>query len=86
MMANHNPFHECRNPQEEQKERCRGLEARLHVHERRHSAELGRWRAEADRADELAGKIGSAENERDAAIKRYSKEHVLIRGHTIRMS
>lgn len=35
------------------------------------SAELGRWRAEADRADELAGRIGAAEDERDAAIKRW---------------
>lgn len=63
-------FRERPNPQAELTEKCRGLEARLHVHERRHSAELGRWRAEADRADELAGKIGTAENERDVAVKK----------------
>lgn len=57
-------------PQAEQKERCRGLEARLHVNERRLSAELGRWRAEADRSDVLAGRIGAAEAEREAAVKR----------------
>lgn len=60
--------------QAEQKELSRGLQARIHVHERRMSAELGRWQAEADRADALAGRIGAAENERDAAIKRLRGE------------
>lgn len=54
----------------EQKEKCRGLEARLRVHERRLSAEVGRWKEEADRADEMSGRIGAAESERDAAVKR----------------
>lgn len=58
------------NTQAEQKERCRGLEARLHVHERRLSAELGRWKKEANRADEMSGKIGAAESERDAVVAR----------------
>lgn len=56
--------------QAEQKEKCRDLEARLRVHERRLSAEVGRWKEEADRADEMSGRIGSAESERDAAVKR----------------
>ncbi|CAN0536760.1 unnamed protein product, partial [Ectocarpus sp. 12 AP-2014] len=46
--------------QEEEKEKTRGLEARVRVHERRLSAEVGRWKEEADRADEMSGKIGAA--------------------------
>ncbi|CAM9339472.1 unnamed protein product [Ectocarpus fasciculatus] len=59
--------------QEEQKEKTRGLEARVHVHERRLSAEVGRWKEEADRADEMSGKIGAAESERDAAVRRQEE-------------
>lgn len=55
----------------EQKERCRALEARLHVHERRLSAELRRWKEEADRADKMSGRIKAAERERDRAVIRY---------------
>lgn len=60
----------CCTEQEEQKEKTRGLEARVRVHERRLSAEVGRWKEEADRADEMSGKIGAAESERDAAVTR----------------
>lgn len=63
--------------QAEQKEKCRELEARLRVHERRLAAEVGRWKEEADRADEMSGRIGAAESGRDAAIKRY----VRVRRH-----
>lgn len=59
--------------QAQQKEKGRELEARLRVHERRLAAELGRWKEEADRADEMSGKIGAAESRRDAAVKRYVK-------------
>ncbi|CAN0302491.1 unnamed protein product [Ectocarpus sp. 12 AP-2014] len=59
--------------QEEQKEKTRGLEARVRVHERRLSAEVGRWKEEADRADEMSGKIGAAESERDAAVTRQEE-------------
>lgn len=62
---------DARRAQEEQKDRCRTLEARLHVHERRLAAEIGRWKEEADRADEMAGKIGAAESKRDDAVTRY---------------
>lgn len=42
----------------------------MHVHERRLSAEVGRWKDEADRADEMSGRIEAAESMRDAAVKR----------------
>lgn len=66
-------FRSARMPwkQAEQKEKCRSLEARLRVHERQLSTEMGRWKEEADRADEMSGRIGAAESERDAAVKRY---------------
>ncbi|CAN0141662.1 unnamed protein product [Pylaiella littoralis] len=60
--------------QAEQKEKCRDLEARLRVHERRLSAEVGRWKDEADRADEMSGRIGAAESRRDAAVKSRQEE------------
>ncbi|CAM9665429.1 unnamed protein product, partial [Scytosiphon promiscuus] len=60
--------------QAEQKEKSRELEARLRVHERRLAAELGRWKEEADRADEMSGRIGAAESGRDAALKRRLEE------------
>ncbi|CAM9797702.1 unnamed protein product [Ascophyllum nodosum] len=56
--------------QEEQKERCRVLDARLHVYERRLSAEIGRWKEEADKADIMSASIGAAERDRDHALKR----------------
>lgn len=40
------------------------------MQEARLSAELGRWRVEADRADSLTGRIATAEAERDVADKR----------------
>ena len=46
------------------------LDARLHVYERRLSAEIGRWKEEADKADIMSASIGAAERDRDHALKR----------------
>jgi len=68
-------------------ERCRSLEARLRVHERRLSAEVGRWKEEADRADEMSGRIEAAEGDRAAAVKRYvARRRGTGRGRGWRMS
>ncbi|CAM9215529.1 unnamed protein product, partial [Laminaria digitata] len=60
--------------QADQNERCRSLEVRLRVHERRLSAEFVRWKEEADRADEMSEKIEAAESGRDDAVKSRQAE------------
>lgn len=63
------------NAQADQNERCRSLEVRLRVQERRLSAEFVRWKEEADRADEMSEKIQAAESGRDGAVKRCEVRH-----------